>query len=210
MSGSKGGILNYWSPEGLLLSRVRRSAPVYKLHSSDGGKRFYAAFGDGHVEICAGKHLIKSIPAHRTNVISVSANPDGVSFVTTAEDRFVKLWKNNGELLMTIKDHKQAVTTAAYHPGKMLFATGGRDNLIKIFHRNGLLFKTLKGHRSYIWCIRFTPDGKYLVSASRTGHCEFGIQRAGRLSVFIAGTAVRSGLWRYRETANILSAAERR
>lgn len=167
VSGCKGGVLNYWSWDGFLLFRTRRKSPVYFLSTGDRGRKLYVARGDGVLEIRNGRKLARRLKSHATNILSVQENPDRKTFVTTSEDRLVKLWKVGGEPLMTVEDHKQPVTTVGFHPGKMIYATGGRDNLIKISSRNGLVRKTLIGHTDYVWSVRFTPDGKYLLSCSK-------------------------------------------
>jgi len=60
-----------------------------------------------------------------------------------------------------------AVTEIQFSPDGRRFATGGWDGLIKIWKRSGELEQTLDGNTHPIERLRWSPDGKHLLSLSR-------------------------------------------
>lgn len=166
-TGCKGGLVNYWDSEGLLLHRNRRPQEIFFLHQSPTSDRLYVTRKDGSLEIRTKKDKPILITGHTNYINAVAENPDGRTFATASEDRKLILWTVGGVKLRQLEDHKQAVTTVDYHPKGLEFASGSRDNTIKLWRRNGEFIRSLEGHADYVWSVRFTPDGKYLASCSK-------------------------------------------
>ncbi|KAF0686710.1 Aste57867_21552 [Aphanomyces stellatus] len=62
------------------------------------------------------------------------------------------------------KAHASGVLTVAYSSSGQL-ASGGRDRLTHVYDRDGVCMKTLENHSGAVSVVRFTADGKRLISA---------------------------------------------
>ncbi len=60
-------------------------------------------------------------------------------------------------------DHDRVVNTVAIsHDGK--YVASSSDETIKVWeYASGNLIYTLKGHQDFVICLRFDPDGDYLI-----------------------------------------------
>ncbi len=46
-------------------------------------------------------------------------------------------------------------------------ASGSYDSRVKLWNvESEKVLTTLQGHSSFVWCVAFSPDGKYLASGS--------------------------------------------
>ncbi|MUG91164.1 CHAT domain-containing protein [Scytonema sp. UIC 10036] len=104
---------------------------------------------------------------HTANVYDVSFSPNGKIIASGSEDKTIKLWSRDGELLKTITGHSAAVTSVAFSPDGKTLASSSRDKTIKLWSRNGELLKTITGHKDDVTCVTFSPDGKILASGGK-------------------------------------------
>ncbi len=83
------------------------------------------------------------------------------------------LSQENPELVIT-NGHLLNITAIDFHPSGKYIATGAEDQSIKIWDvALKQEFRTLFGHTSAVDQIKYTSDGKYLVSMEHMGHIIF-------------------------------------
>ncbi|MGK7950422.1 MAG: AAA-like domain-containing protein [Xenococcaceae cyanobacterium] len=107
------------------------------------------------------------LSGHTAPVFAVDISPDGGLIVTGSEDRTVKLWKRDGNLLNTFNQHQAAVWDVAFSPDGNLIASVSRDRTVKLWHQNGQLIDTFIGHQDEVLGVAFSPDGNLIASTSR-------------------------------------------
>jgi eukaryotic-like serine/threonine-protein kinase len=77
------------------------------------------------------------------------------------------------ELDSVLKGHKGKITAVAFGPTRSnLIVSGGEDGLIRVWQANKQKDappRVLSGHTKPLTCLAVSPDGKYIVSASRDG-----------------------------------------
>ncbi|HBW87798.1 MAG TPA: hypothetical protein DEG17_02615, partial [Cyanobacteria bacterium UBA11149] len=110
--------------------------------------------------------LLKTIPAHRDKVNSVTFSPDGQIIASGSADKTIKLWGKDGTLHKTLQGHQDRVNSVIFSPDGKLIASGSRDKTVKLWHTDGTLYKTLLGHTGEVWGVSFSPDGNTIASAS--------------------------------------------
>jgi WD40 repeat protein/uncharacterized caspase-like protein len=106
-------------------------------------------------------------------VIDVAFSPDQTTLASASADGRVQLWQLvDGRLRLTLTV-KQWVTSIAFSPDGQILAiasrdpqqtTGGRHTLALWNLATGKLLRTLSGHQGWVNRVRFSPDGKTLVS----------------------------------------------
>lgn len=70
-----------------------------------------------------------------------------------------------------IKVAGKSVRSIAINPETNEFATGDSDHNVHIFDLDGfVLKKTIHSHANSVFCVTYSPDGKYLLSAGRDAH----------------------------------------
>lgn len=103
--------------------------------------------------------------AHRDMVESLAISPDG-TLLATGSFREVKLWKRDDSAKTKSIGDKPATAIAASRDGSLI-ALGDADGTIRLVKANGSAEGELKNHTDAITALRFSPDGKHLLSASK-------------------------------------------
>ena len=131
--------------------------------------------------------LLHMLTKHTEAIVAIAFSPDGQKLVSTSDDKTIKLWNtNNWNLVYSLEvpEHNQA---ADFSPDNKLLLTGGRDKtalgefLQNIFGdaeynkgvsmrlwdaQTGQLLQTFSKHSNDVNDVSFSPDGKWIASAS--------------------------------------------
>jgi WD40 repeat protein len=110
--------------------------------------------------------FVRATKAHSDKIWCTAASPDGTFFATGSNDRSIKLWTLQGNLITTLSEHGHKVQCLAFsHDGSTL-ASGSTDNTIRLWNmRTFTCTHVLHGHTDRVSSIAFTLDG-HIISGS--------------------------------------------
>src|SRR5207248_10254064 len=158
------------------------------------GTQLATACHDGKVRLfdVAKGQVVREINAHTTPMLTavycVAWSPDGKQVVSGGIDHSLKLWDvGTGKPVREFKaykekgfekGHREPVLCAAFSPDGKYLVSGGEDRAIKVWNvADGSVVRELvnpnlkagaaagQAHPGWVYGVRYTPDGKYLVSA---------------------------------------------
>ena len=86
-----------------------------------------------------------------------------------SDDKTVKLWNRDGQVITTLQGHTNTVNCVCFSPDGQTIASASSDNTVKLWNRDGQEIKTLRGHDYQVFWVSFSPDGQMIASADRDG-----------------------------------------
>lgn len=142
------------------------------------GKRLISGGGDKLAIIwdVERRVLVHRLKGHMDHVYGVGFSPDGARAVTGSHDKTLKLWSvADGRLITTKSGHKDKVWAVAVSDGDI--ASGSQDGEIRLWDgRTGRFLRTLARQSCEVAALKFTLDGKQLLSTCGTT-CSENVQR---------------------------------
>ncbi len=172
VSGGDDNILRLWDVQGnLIRSFSGHKGRIRSLAVSPQGDILASASNDRTIKLWhleTGKCL-RTLEGHQDWVWSVIFSPCGKKLITTGDDQKVKIWKLSGKCLRTLELREIWCWAMALHPEGNILAIANENANICLWNletQEPEPVQTLAGHENRVQTIRFSPDGKLLLSGS--------------------------------------------
>jgi len=171
--------IRIWRPTGdrfLLAATIPVPDSVHQIAFAPTGMGLAAACRDGNAylyELADGLPTVTRVLPHDGPVASVDFSPDGKRLLTGSNDRGLRLWSRNGELL-TKTQLDGRVLRARFVGGPLpgtplrIVSTSG-DHTVRLFDDRLQPLLVLRGHSDLTWSAQLAPDQRQLVSSSWDG-----------------------------------------
>ena len=113
---------------------------------------------------------------HTNEVNGIAFSPDGRSLVSGSDDHSVRVWNirdGSSKRLPGTDGAGYFLSVVFRFDGRFIAAGGSRNSLWIWNSRTRKLVANWKGHNGWVWCVKFTPDGKGLMSGSVDGTVKY-------------------------------------
>lgn len=171
ITGHADGAVRLWSRDGLKeQGLLRLDSPVLAVAQDKTGTRFAVSSENDDV-LVLDKHLkiLQRLDAGDRNALSLRFSPDGNTLAAGTWFKLVEWDLATGQRKILATEHLGAIIAIDYSPdGKRLISLGRHTdaNLRLVNSETGTVQRRLAAHGLCGWYVRFSPDGRYIASAS--------------------------------------------
>jgi tricorn protease-like protein len=175
------GEIKIWNVETHELIRTIKGHKdcIYSVAWSPDGKLLASGSYDKQVKLwdaATGKETL-NLQDHIDAVFAVAFSPDGQRLASASQDRTIKIWNvATGKRVYTLSDATDGLTSLAYSPSGDELAAVGYDKTIyiwKLTQDDGQLRQSLIADEDSLLSLKWSHDGKMLVTASSDGSIRF-------------------------------------
>ncbi|MEO0926711.1 MAG: AAA-like domain-containing protein [Cyanobacteria bacterium J06643_13] len=143
-----------WNQQGTLLKTFRQhTAEVYDvaigsgLIASVGADKTLRIWQPNNNEV---NNQVKTIEAHDAPIWAVDINSKNTQIATAGNDKLIKIWDVEGNLLYILASHSRKVWDVVISHDDQQIVSASEDNTVKLWDTSGNLIHTLKGHQDAV------------------------------------------------------------
>lgn len=180
--GRKDGTVAVFDRNGHPLNAFRTSSPATAVALSADHRLILTGHEDGSVSVHTFRgNRVNTFRGYAAGIHSVDFAEDG-KLLFGSEDGTAKIWDLGNNRIIPV-EHGGAVNAVQFAPDSYEFLTGGTDNVARLWAPDGRPENAYRGHRAEkafvqlvdvgITDVSFTPDGRYVLTASQDRTARF-------------------------------------
>jgi WD40 repeat protein len=97
---------------------------------------------------------------------ALATNRDGSRIASASDDRLIRLWTNDGHLLLTLNGHAGRVTSLAFSPDGRVLASASADATVRLVGVESGRQTAVLPHADPVRAVRFNPGGALLATTA--------------------------------------------
>jgi WD40 repeat protein len=145
---------------------------IFSLKYSSKTGHFYALSAGGVMTVWQLEEfkLLRTLPLCEGKLRDMAFNSDHSLIAIACGDSRIRVMDTSFyNELYTLEGHELSVNTVIFHPTKPLLISGGRDAHLRFYNTDqGFeLVRSIPAHNFAIYSLQFSPNGKFMASASR-------------------------------------------
>ncbi|MGD1807622.1 AAA-like domain-containing protein [Dapis sp. BLCC M126] len=109
---------------------------------------------------------MRVLAGHQAIVSAIAISPDGQTIASAGDDKTIKVWNIEGQLLHSFVAHNERIWKLAFTPDSQTIVSASQDETVKLWKTDGTLLTTLH-QGSPIWGVAINPQGNLIASTSR-------------------------------------------
>jgi WD40 repeat protein len=163
-----------WSREGRLLQSLRDgslatdSNSIARVQFSPDSNRIAITTFGRTIEIwTVDGQKLKTINEMNSQAMSVTFSPDGKTITSASQEGKIRVWNLQDQKLKTLSAKDMGrINEIEFSPDGKVIAIAGENGRVKLLKRSGQEIKTFAAHKNTVTKLRFSPDGKTLLTSS--------------------------------------------
>ncbi|PHN00893.1 WD40 repeat domain-containing protein [Flavilitoribacter nigricans] len=148
---------------------LQHTGYIYRASFSPDGQSILTASADGSAKLWSlSGEVLANFTGPNGPVTNAAFSPDGQLILTTGTGGELLLYQPDGKMIANVKAHNRPVVDAAF--GGTHFFTQPESGPIKIWDYSGRPVAILDGQPGKVLQTRFSPNGRFLLSAYDDGN----------------------------------------
>jgi len=133
---------------------------------SPDGKRVASTDWEGpiHIDDADGAGQTVILKGHQGPSVSVAFVPNGKRVVSLGADKTIRVWSLDGTTAPVVHNDKMGRTLAVSPNGETIALASNND--VRLIPIDGGEERVLSGHKGTVYSVAWSPDGRYVASAS--------------------------------------------
>lgn len=151
---------------------------------SNNGQNIFAAASDNTLCVFNNNgQRLRVFKAHQKPIRNIATSIDA-TLLSVSEDKSIKFWTPEGDLLYTIEAHNRPVTSITVSKSGNYVVSTSEDKTSKVWDKTGKLLQTLKGHTDVVNAAAFSADENFIVTASNDNSVKLWTSKGEMLRTF--------------------------